>query len=259
MNILEKIFSYKKAELAHFKSQDSLKELQARVQDLDFSKGFEKALRDCSQKFAIIAEVKHRSPSKGVLRESFDPVAIALAYAKHGAACLSVLTDQHFFGGSLDYLRQIRAATDLPLLRKDFVWEDYQIYAAREAGADAVLLIAAMLEKNQLEDLQGLAKDLSLDVLVEVHDAAETEVATEMKASLIGVNNRDLRDFSVSLETSKKLFPLMEEGVLKVSESGLGSNEDLASLKVAGAGAFLIGETLVKQEDPGEALRSFLL
>lgn len=258
MNILEKIFSHKKEELEHFKHQRPLVELKAAVGDLESTRGFERALREASQKFAIIAEIKKRSPSKGLLREDFEPLSIATSYQENGATCLSVLTDERFFGGSLDYLKRVHEQIQLPILRKDFLWEPYQIYEAREAGADAILLIAAMLETSQMEDLQGLAKELSLDVLMEVHDEEETMAVRSIKATLIGVNNRNLKDFSVSLETSKKLFPLMETNALKVSESGLSSAKDLEDLTAAGAGAFLIGESLMRETDPGQALAEFL-
>lgn len=259
MSILEKIFEFKKGELEHYKRQARLEDLRAKVRDLAYRPlPLRQRLLDSAAPFAVIAEIKQRSPSKGLLRENFDPPAIARDYEKHGAAALSVLTDEHFFGGHLDHLRKVRAEVGLPLLRKDFFWDPYQIYAAREAGADAILLIAAMLGKSQIEDLQGLAGELQLSVLLEVHDAAEADLANAVGAGLVGVNHRDLKTFKVDVGLSEKLLPRLPAAALKVAESGLDKRETLQRLKDSGIGAFLIGEAFMKAASPGAALKELL-
>jgi indole-3-glycerol phosphate synthase len=235
-----------------------LEELKARARDARIPLSLASALKDASQAFAVIAEIKKKSPSKGVLREDFDPLVVAKEYQDAGAAALSVLTDEHFFGGHLDHLRTVRQAVSIPLLRKDFLWDPYQVYAALDAGADAILLIAAMLEESQIVDLQGLAGELGLSVLLEVHDAAEAQTARRVGAALVGVNNRDLTTFRVDVAVTETLLPLLPRDALKVSESGLESVEVLAKLKASGVDAFLIGEALMKAESPGRALKSLL-
>jgi len=206
----------------------------------------------------IIAEIKHRSPSKGIIREDFDPVWIAESYANGGAAALSVLCEEDFFGGSLEHLAAIRKSVDLPLLRKDFIFDEYQLYESALAGADAVLLIVAILEDELLERLIGLAKELGLDALVEVHSNDELGRAARAGASIIGVNNRDLTTFKVDLGTSLQLAPLTAEETILVSESGIGSGSDIMKLKVSGFNAFLIGEHLMRAQHPGAALRKLI-
>ncbi len=206
----------------------------------------------------VIAEVKRRSPSKGEIRKDFDPSAIAKSYADGGAAALSVLTDEPFFGGHLDYLREIRALVDLPLLRKDFVVDAYQLDEARLAGADAVLLIVAALEPAVLERLHREARARSLDVLVEVHDDAELEFALGLGATLVGINNRDLRTFETDLATTERLAPRARAAspdCVVVAESGIFTGADMRRLEASGAGAHLVGESLMRQPDPGAALR----
>jgi len=256
--ILDKIFAYKKEEIEHFKRQHRLEDLKEKVRDLPPTRAFLGNLRKPPAEFAIISEVKRKSPSKGVLRENFKPVEIAQDYASHGAAAISVLTDEHFFGGHLDHLRDIRGQVSIPLLRKDFLWESYQVYAAREAGADAILLIAAMLEKSQIVDLQGLAGDLGMDILLEVHDDREADLATSLNARLVGVNNRDLQSFKVDVKTTERLLPRLPKQALVVSESGLDSRKVLQELRSKGVGAFLIGEAFVKAPSPGRALQQLL-
>ncbi len=256
--ILEKIVSYKKEELEHYQRQVPFAELKARVKDMEPALSLEQALRNPPASFAIIAEIKRQSPSKGIIRQDFRPVEHAQDYASHGAAALSVLTDEHFFGGHLDYLKNIRPLVKIPLLRKDFIWDPYQVFAAREAGADAILLIAAMLEKNQMEDLYGLAQELSLSVLVEVHNLQELQQVLPIQPSIIGVNNRDLKTFKVDLATSEKLFPLMSPEILKVAESGIENHTHLEQLSSVGAQAFLIGESFMKAKKPGEALANLI-
>jgi len=206
----------------------------------------------------IVAEIKHRSPSKGVIREEFDPVAIAASYENAGAAALSVLTEEDFFGGSLSHLRAVRERVGLPLLRKDFHFDEYQLHEALAAGADAVLLIVAILEDQLLADLIALASDLKLDALVEVHSVAEMGRAVEAGARLIGVNNRDLTTFTVDLEISEHLARVAPTEAVLVSESGIHTGQDLKRLKQAGYNAFLVGEHFMRADDPGEALRQLV-
>jgi indole-3-glycerol phosphate synthase len=259
MMILEKILNYKKEELEHYKRQVRPEEIKARSKDARRPLSLREALIKSPQTFAIIAEIKRRSPSKGLLRDPFDPVAIAHDYEKHGATAISVLTDEHFFGGHLDHLKDIRNAVSLPLLRKDFVWDPYQIYVALDAGADAVLLIAAMLEKNQMTDLRALAEELGLSVLVEVHDASECSMANGAGADLVGINNRDLKTFRVDIAKTEELLNLLPKQTLKVSESGLDSLKVLQRLKNAGVQGFLIGEFFMKAKCPGKALETLLI
>ncbi|MBI4515577.1 MAG: indole-3-glycerol phosphate synthase TrpC [Deltaproteobacteria bacterium] len=203
---------------------------------------------------AIIAEVKRASPSKGLIRADFDPVAIARCYAAHAAAAISVLTDERFFQGRLDYLAAIRAAVTLPLLQKDFVIEPFQLLEARACGADAVLLIVAALDRSLLADLHAQALALGLEALVEVHDEAELESALRVKPRLIGINNRDLHSFRTSLTTSERLLPLIPAGTIVVAESGIETRADVERLLRAGAQAFLIGEACMRAPDPGAKL-----
>lgn len=206
----------------------------------------------------IIAEVKKASPSKGIIREDFDPVAIARDYAVHGASAISVLTEERFFQGSLLYLEQIRGAVSQPLLRKDFIVDSYQLFEAKSYGADAVLFIAALLDRELLGDLIGQAKTLSLDTLVEVHSEAELDSAVQSGAQLLGINNRDLRTFEVSLSTTEKLAPLIPRGMPAVCESGIDSLEQIRRVEQWGIRTFLIGESLMRAPEPGEKLRELL-
>ncbi len=256
--ILQKIFEYKQEELSHYRRCLSFLDLKNRVRDCQPTLDFPRALLESQQIFSIIAEVKHRSPSKGVIREDFHPVSHARDYAEHGAAALSILTDEHFFGGSLDYLRDIRAQVTLPLLRKDFLWDPYQIYAARDAGADAILLIAAMLEDSQMEDLQGLSRELGMAALIEVHDLHECERVLPLAPSLVGINNRNLQTFEVDLKISEFLLPALANVPVRIAESGLEHPKDLRRLRQAGAQAFLIGESFMRAPHPGKALAAML-
>jgi indole-3-glycerol phosphate synthase len=202
----------------------------------------------------VIAEVKKASPSKGVLRAAFDPAAIASSYAEHGAACLSVLTDAQFFQGSLEDLRQARAACDVPILRKDFVIDPYQLHEARAAGADCILLIAAALDTSSMRALETNARDLGLAVLVEVHDRAELDRALELETPLVGINNRNLQTFETRLETTLDLLDAVPEGRLVVTESGILTPGDVQRMRAAGVGCFLVGEAFMRAPDPGAAL-----
>jgi indole-3-glycerol phosphate synthase len=212
----------------------------------------------CARRPAVIAECKRRSPSKGVLREAYDPVAIARGYAAAGAAAISVLTNERYFGGTLEHLTSVRAAVPVPVLRKDFVVDPYQLEEARAAGADAVLLIVAALATDALAALHRDALDLGLEVLTEVHDARELEHAVAAGARIIGINNRDLRTFVTDLATSERLVRLVPAGTIVVAESGLRDGGDLARLSRSGIGAFLVGEAFMTAPEPGEALRAML-
>jgi indole-3-glycerol phosphate synthase len=224
--------------------------------DPSLPRGFESALRAkiAAGRAAVIAEVKKASPSKGVLREHFDPPEIARSYECGGAACLSVLTDRQFFQGALDFMVQARAACALPVLRKDFVIDPYQVYEARAAGADCVLLIVAALEDARMAELEACALSLGMDVLVEVHDAAELERALRLRTRLLGINNRNLRTFEVSLRTTLDLLPRIDPGLLVVTESGILGADDVATMRAAGVHAFLVGEAFMRAHDPGAEL-----
>lgn len=256
--ILDKIADYKRQEVALAKSRRSLASLQQAIAGLeDQPRGFLRALRTAADSgwTAVIAEVKKGSPSKGVIREDFDPLTIAEIYQDNGATCLSVLTDEHFFMGHLLYLAKIREVVNLPLLRKDFVCDPYQIYEARAAGADAILLIAAMLDAGQLAEYNALAGELNLDVLMEVHDEAELEMALVTGCELIGINNRNLQTFATDLSTTERLLPLIPSTHFVVAESGITSRGDVLRLQKAGARGFLVGESLMREADIGSKLR----
>lgn len=255
--ILDDIVAYKREELALQKQRVSLDQLQDMPLFHAHPPDFFQTLSTWNGR-TIIAEVKKASPSKGVIRQDFDPLALALTYEVSGAAAISVLTEKKFFQGSIDYLKQIRQQVALPLLRKDFVFDDYQVYESRAYGASAILLIVAMLEDAQLRDLSHLAQTQGLDCLVEVHDEAECERALAHGVSLLGINNRDLRTFHTTIETSERLVQGLPPDVLVVSESGLSTGHQLDRLEAQGVRAFLIGETFMAAPDPGEPLRSLL-
>jgi indole-3-glycerol phosphate synthase len=260
-DILKNIVAYKREEICAAKLSAPINELLARIADLeDVPRGFERHLREAvaSDWTAIIAEVKKGSPSKGVIRADFDPLEIAEIYQNNGAVCLSVLTDEHFFLGHLRYLAMIREAVSLPLLRKDFICDTYQIYEARSAGADAILLIAAMLDLNQLNEFYAAAKEIHLDVLLEVHDEGEMEKALQTGCNLIGVNNRNLRTFETDLGTTARLARMMPADRLLVAESGINNRADIVRLQADGAGAFLIGEAMMREDDIGAKLQELL-
>lgn len=259
--ILDEIVAHKRHEVVAAKARMAEAELRSRISDLEEPpRGFARALKDSRNSgwTTIIAEVKKGSPSKGVIRPDFDPLGIAETYAAGGATCLSVLTDERFFLGHLRYLALIREQVRLPLLRKDFICDPYQIIEARWAGADAVLLIAAMLDLPQLRDFAACARDLGLDVLLEVHDEAELEAALQTDCELIGINNRDLRTFVTDLATTERLLPLIPPGRFVVAESGIHSRDDIERLQIAGAGAFLVGESLMREADIETKLHELL-
>ena len=263
-NILEKIVWAKDREVDAARERVPLQNLKRQIEDLPPTRDFLAALREVPVQPAVIAEVKKASPSKGVIREDFDPVAIARAYAAGGARCLSVLTDKTFFQGGFDVLVEVRQAVELPLLCKEFVLSPYQLFQARAAGADAVLLIAAILTDQDLQYLQKAAAALGLDVLVEVHDAAEMERVLNLGGfPLIGINNRDLTSFETDLATTEQLMQrfgdrLRDQQALLVSESGLFKRSDLDRVQAAGAEAVLVGEALMRQQDVQSALTELI-
>ena len=255
-DILEKIVAVKREELAAAKKKVPLEAMRADAESRVLTRDFEGALRRqiAAGRPAVIAEVKKASPSKGVIREDFIPADIAQSYAEHGAACLSVLTDRQFFQGRPDYLKQARASCDLPVLRKDFVVDPYQVYESRAMGADCILLIAACLDDTQMAELERIARGLDMAVLVEVHDGAELQRALKLRTPLVGVNNRNLRTFEVSLETTLGLLADVPPDRLLVTESGIATPADVQRLRAAGVHAFLVGEAFMRAEEPGEAL-----
>ena len=255
-DILDKIVAVKHQEVAAAKQRISLEVMRADAQSRVLTRDFVGALRAkiAAGKPAVIAEIKKASPSKGVLREDFIPADIAQSYAEHGAACLSVLTDVQFFQGQVDYLKQARASCQLPVLRKDFMVDPYQIYESRAMGADCVLLIAACLDDAQMKDLEAIARSLDMAVLVEVHDGAELERALKLKTPLIGINNRNLKTFEVSLDTTLALKAKVPADRLLVTESGILTRDDVLRMGSAGVNAFLVGEAFMRAPEPGEAL-----
>jgi indole-3-glycerol phosphate synthase len=255
-DILNQIVAVKHEEIAAAKKKMPLEAIREDALSRVLTRDFEGALRAkiAAGKPAVIAEVKKASPSKGVLREEFVPADIAQSYAEHGAACLSVLTDRQFFQGSPDFLKQARASCDLPVLRKDFMVDPYQVYEARAMGADCILLIAACLGDAQMAELEGIARSLDMAVLVEVHDGGELQRALKLKTKLVGVNNRNLRTFEVSLETTLDMLKDVPADRLLVTESGILKGEDVQRMRAAGVHAFLVGEAFMRAADPGEAL-----
>lgn len=258
MSVLERIFARKRDEVASAQASISLGDLKARALEASPTRGFARALREADVPTSLIAEVKKASPSKGVIREDFDAVEIATAYARAGVQCLSVLTDGPGFGGSSENLRRARAAVSLPCLRKDFLYDPYQVWEARAWGADAILLIATSLETGQILDLQALAHELEMDALVEVHDEADVERALAANATLIGVNNRNLADFTTDLAATERLLPLFPAETIKVSESALETPADIARVRVAGARAVLIGTTFCAASDVEAKVREVM-
>ncbi|MDH6592598.1 indole-3-glycerol phosphate synthase [Variovorax sp. TBS-050B] len=259
-DILDKIVAVKHQEVAAAKKRSPIEAVRFDAESRVLTRDFEGALRAkiAAGHAAVIAEVKKASPSKGVLREDFIPADIAQSYAEGdgtvSAACLSVLTDRQFFQGGIDYLKQARASCDLPVLRKDFIVDAYQVYESRAIGADAILLIAACLDDAQMADFEAIARGLGMAVLVEVHDAAELERALRLKTPLVGVNNRNLRNFEVSIQSTIDLLPKLPADRLAVTESGIATREDVATLRAAGVHAFLVGEAFMRAKEPGEAL-----
>lgn len=259
-DVLEKICADKRAFVAEREKRTPFEAVRDQAASAPRPRGFADALaaKVAAGGYGLIAEIKKASPSKGVIREDFAPVALARAYRQGGAACLSILTDEPYFQGRDQYLTAARTAVDLPVLRKDFMLTPYQIHESRALGADAILLIMAALEDDRAAELEEIAIDLGMDVLVEVHDADELERALKLKSRLIGVNNRDLKTLEVSLETGAALIPTIGSDRMAVAESGLNTPADLARMAEAGARCFLIGESLMRQEDVAEATRAIL-
>ncbi len=265
MTILDDILRRTRADLDERRGRVALAELQARCRSVPPARDLAGRLRRPpgaggrrDGPIRVIAEVKKASPSRGVIRRDFDPAALAQAYEAAGASAVSVLTDTPFFQGSLADLAAVRRAVDLPILRKDFHVDDYQLWEARAAGADAVLLIVAAMSPGQLQDLLGLSRTLGLSALVEVHTRTELDVALACGANLVGINNRDLQRFTVSLETTFELLPAVPASTILVSESGIAEAEQVARLRAAGADAILVGEGLLSRADSGHALRRLL-
>lgn len=255
-DILNQIVAVKREEVAAALNKKSLAIVRADAESRVLTRDFVGAMRAkiAAGQPAVIAEVKKASPSKGVLRADFIPADIAQSYAESGAACLSVLTDAQFFQGCPDYLKQARASCQLPVLRKDFIVEAYQVYESRVMGADAILLIAAVLDDPQMKEFEAIARSLDMAVLVEVHDAAELARALQLKTPLIGINNRNLKTFNVSLDTTLSLMQDVPKDRILVTESGVQTREDVLRLGAAGVNAFLVGEAFMRAADPGVAL-----
>ena len=255
-DILNKILAVKREEVAAARALVSDSAVRERAAAEAPAWGFVAAIRAriAAGQPAVISEIKKASPSKGVIRADFRPAEIAVSYEKAGAACLSVLTDKQFFQGAPEYLQAARAACSLPALRKDFLVDPYQVFEARAMGADAILLIVSALSLAEMQEMESIAESLGLGVLVEVHDGAELDVALQLRTPLVGINNRNLRTFEVSLDTTLDLLTDMPEGRLLVTESGIATRADVQRLRDAGVHAFLVGETFMRAPEPGEAL-----
>ena len=255
-DILKKIVAVKHEDIAQAAQKKSLAMVRADAESRVLTRDFVGAIQHKINQgqAAVIAEIKKASPSKGVLRADFIPADIAQSYAEHGAACLSVLTDAQFFQGSVDYLKQARASCDLPVLRKDFMVDAYQVYEARAMGADCILLIAACLDDAQMKDLEAIAHGLDMAVLVEVHDAEELNRALKLKTPLVGINNRNLRTFEVSLDTTIGMLKDVPADRILVTESGILTTDDVQKMRDAKVNAFLVGEAFMRAPEPGQAL-----
>jgi len=260
--MLSKILKTKKEEVEYLKTKTPISELKSKIRDMEETRGFLKALKkDEGQKgrtTKIIAEIKKASPSKGVIREDFNPLKIAEIYQESGASAISVLTDKEFFQGDINYISDIKKVVTLPLLRKDFIINKYQVFESRVYGADAFLLIAAILGKNQLEDYMHLGIEMGMTPLIEVHTKMELDDVLSVRANLIGINNRDLDTFKVDIKTTEKLIEYIPEGITVLSESGIEKRDDILHLEEIGVDAFLIGESLMKEKDIGRKLKELI-
>ena len=257
-DILERILAVKREEIAAVKSEKPFAAIRGEAEAAPRARDFAGALYEKvnAGQAAVIAEIKKASPSKGLLRADFDPAQIAASYARHGAACLSVLTDREFFQGRPEYLEAARTASGLPALRKDFLIDPYQVYEARTLGADCILLIVAALELPQMLELEAISTALGMAVLVEAHDGAELELALRLRTPLVGINNRSLRSFETRLETTLSLLPSFPENRLLITESGISSPADVALMRRNGVHAFLVGEAFMRAPDPGTELKA---
>lgn len=254
--ILKKILDHKALEIAVNSRKSPLVDLKARAADKEPNRGFVTSLQHKIDKglAGVIAEIKKASPSKGVIREHFIPADIAKSYQDGGAACLSILTDEKFFQGATEYLQQARAACALPVIRKDFLINDYHVTEAAAMGADCILLIAAALEQSQMEDMYHLARELDMDVLIEVHDGEELERTLRLPVELVGINNRNLHTFEVSLETTYSLLPHIPKDRIVVTESGILTSDDIGAMRGHNVNAFLVGEAFMRADNPGQKL-----
>jgi indole-3-glycerol phosphate synthase len=259
--MLSKIIKTKKEEVEYLKTKIPLSELKARIRDMEETRGFLKSLKqggDKSRITKIIAEIKKASPSKGIIREDFNPLKIAGIYQENGASAISVLTDKPFFQGDIEYLSNVKGVVTLPLLRKDFIIGEYQVFESRAHGADAFLLIAALLGKNQMKDYMCLGMEMGMSALIEAHTKEDIEKALSAGANLIGINNRDLSTFKVDIKTTEKLMQYIPDSVTVISESGIENRDDIVYLQGIGADAFLIGEALIRERDIGKKLKELL-
>lgn len=259
--ILDEIVANKRIKVKERKTSLPLSELKARINDLPDTKGFKNAIARGEKKespIRVIAEIKKASPSKGIIREDINVQRIAWIYEEGGAAAISVLTEERYFLGSIENLLMTRKVVNIPILRKDFIFDAYQIYEARAFGADAVLLIASILDKMQIDEYYGLTSDLGMDALVEIHDKKGLEKALETRAEIIGINNRDLKTFKIDLNTTYRLMDEIPEGKVIVSESGINNRYDLIQLQKAGIDAVLIGEALMREKDIGKKIKELL-
>lgn len=257
--ILKKILARKHEEIRQRQAETSVQQLKRQIDQADQPRGFAAALasRVSVGQPAVIAEIKKASPSKGVIREDFDPIAIAESYQQGGATCLSVLTDRDFFQGADAYLKAARAACTLPVIRKDFIVDAYQVYEARALGADCVLLIVAALDAESLNHLHQVAISVGLDVLIEVHNESELALALNLDNPMVGINNRNLHNFDVSLDNTYRLLDRITDDRIVITESGIHSSQDVAAMRARGVNAFLVGEAFMRCEDPGQALKGF--